>query len=205
MRHLMQVVPPGGKVLDPFAGGGATLVAAHQMELNAVGIEKTEANYKTAVARIAELLPHPPRSSPAGWPPPHRRTPAVPLPGGVVFLTYSTKTPHFWRRDTFRAQSAQLQERLIADDAEKNGAAAGAAETLPRPAGCGRRSLDRGRGRGSPRRVRALLRGGAHCASAANSLLWMPPKPPLLMTSRTSPGWTWLTTCATMLSTSAPR
>ena len=27
MRHLMQVVPPGGKVLDPFAGGGATLVA----------------------------------------------------------------------------------------------------------------------------------------------------------------------------------
>ena len=59
MRHLMQVVPPGGKVLDPFAGGGATLVAAHQMGLDAVGIEKTEDNYKTAQARIAELLPSP--------------------------------------------------------------------------------------------------------------------------------------------------
>ena len=61
MRHLMQVVPPGGVVLDPFAGGGATLVAARQMGLDAVGIEKTEANYKTAAARIAELLPRPPQ------------------------------------------------------------------------------------------------------------------------------------------------
>ena len=66
MRHLMQVVPPGGKVLDPFAGGGATLVAAHQMGLNAVGIEKTEANYKTAAARIAELLPPPPVAQQGG-------------------------------------------------------------------------------------------------------------------------------------------
>ncbi len=37
---------------------------------------------------------------PAVPPPPHRRAPAVPLPGGVVFLTYSTKAPHFRRRDT---------------------------------------------------------------------------------------------------------
>ncbi len=59
MRHLMQVVPPGGKVLDPFAGGGATLVAAHQMGLDAVGVELTESNYKVAQARIAELLPLP--------------------------------------------------------------------------------------------------------------------------------------------------
>lgn len=59
MRHLMQVVPSGGKVLDPFAGGGATLVAAHQLGLDAVGIEKTEENYKVAAARIAELLPLP--------------------------------------------------------------------------------------------------------------------------------------------------
>ena len=59
MRHLMQVVPPGGKVLDPFVGGGATLVAAHQMGLDAVGIEKTADNYKTAATRIAELLPSP--------------------------------------------------------------------------------------------------------------------------------------------------
>ena len=39
----------------------ATLVAAHQMGLDAVGIEKTEDNYKTAAARIAELLPQPPQ------------------------------------------------------------------------------------------------------------------------------------------------
>lgn len=48
-------------MLDPFAGGGSTLVAVHQMGLDAVGIEMTEDNYKIAAARIAELLPRPPQ------------------------------------------------------------------------------------------------------------------------------------------------
>lgn len=33
-----------------------------------------------------------------------------------------------------------------------------------------------------------------YCARAARSLLWMPPKPPLLITRRTSPWWTCCTT-----------
>lgn len=52
MRHLLQVLPPGGRVLDPFAGGGATLVAAEEMGLDAVGIEKTHENYMTARERL---------------------------------------------------------------------------------------------------------------------------------------------------------
>lgn len=41
MRHLIRLVtPPGGKVLDPFAGSGTTLIAAHLEGCFGVGIER---------------------------------------------------------------------------------------------------------------------------------------------------------------------
>lgn len=43
LRTLLSVVtPPGGLVLDPFAGGGSTLSAAKSLGLKAVGIESDE-------------------------------------------------------------------------------------------------------------------------------------------------------------------
>ena len=45
MEYLIRMVlPPGGVVLDPFAGSGSTLVAAQRMGVAAIGIEK-EAEY----------------------------------------------------------------------------------------------------------------------------------------------------------------
>jgi DNA modification methylase len=43
MRHLVRLVtPPGGTVLDPFAGSGTTLVAAVLEGMNAIGCEMTD-------------------------------------------------------------------------------------------------------------------------------------------------------------------
>jgi DNA modification methylase len=40
MREILSVsCPPGGSVIDPFAGGGSTLVAARELGLTATGIE----------------------------------------------------------------------------------------------------------------------------------------------------------------------
>jgi len=45
MRWLVRLVtPPGGTVLDPFAGSGTTLLAARAEGFGAVGIER-EAEY----------------------------------------------------------------------------------------------------------------------------------------------------------------
>ena len=52
MRHLLQAVRPGGRVLDPFAGGGSTLVAAESMGLDSVGLEVTIDNYARLRARV---------------------------------------------------------------------------------------------------------------------------------------------------------
>lgn len=57
MRHLMQVIPAGGRILDPFAGGGSTLVAAREMGLDALGVELTPGNYQVAKDRLASMLP----------------------------------------------------------------------------------------------------------------------------------------------------
>lgn len=51
MRQLVQVVPPGGLILDPFFGSGTTGVAAILEGRRFVGIEKTEAYAKIAQDR----------------------------------------------------------------------------------------------------------------------------------------------------------
>lgn len=56
MAHLLQVVRKGGRVLDPFAGGGSTLVAAELSGLDSVGVEITADNAERARQRIAALL-----------------------------------------------------------------------------------------------------------------------------------------------------
>jgi site-specific DNA-methyltransferase (adenine-specific) len=45
MKYLVNLVtPPGGMVLDPFAGSGSTLIACKELGINYIGIEK-EAEY----------------------------------------------------------------------------------------------------------------------------------------------------------------
>jgi DNA modification methylase len=43
MRYLVRLVtPPGGTVLEPFAGSGTTLMAATMEGFNSIGIEMTD-------------------------------------------------------------------------------------------------------------------------------------------------------------------
>ena len=53
MRDLLKLVPQGGAVLDPFMGSGSTLVAAQELGLSGVGIEKNEHYYNVAQHRLA--------------------------------------------------------------------------------------------------------------------------------------------------------
>ncbi len=54
MRWLCRLVtPPGGLILDPFAGSGSTLIAAHQEGFQAVGVEQDEGYCRIAEARLA--------------------------------------------------------------------------------------------------------------------------------------------------------
>lgn len=54
MRYLVTLVcPPGGEVLDPFAGSGTTLVAAQSLGVNSTGIENNPIYVKLAQARLA--------------------------------------------------------------------------------------------------------------------------------------------------------
>lgn len=49
---LRATVPPGGVVIDPFAGAGATLVAARNLGLQAIGCELDPTHCATAITRL---------------------------------------------------------------------------------------------------------------------------------------------------------
>jgi DNA modification methylase len=60
MRWLVRLVtPPGGTVLDPFAGSGTTGIAAALEGFNFVGIEREEEYVRIAEARIRWWGEHP--------------------------------------------------------------------------------------------------------------------------------------------------
>lgn len=55
-RTLIQYAcPPGGLVIDPYAGSGTTLVAAHQCGRRAIGAERHAPYAAAALDRLAEL------------------------------------------------------------------------------------------------------------------------------------------------------
>ncbi len=55
MRYLCKLItPPGGLILDPFAGSGTTLLAARQQGFRALGIEKEEEYAAIIAARLAD-------------------------------------------------------------------------------------------------------------------------------------------------------
>lgn len=57
MRHLVEASAVKGEiVLDPFAGSGSTLVAAAQLGMRFIGIEKHQDFYRSAVDRVARDL-----------------------------------------------------------------------------------------------------------------------------------------------------
>ena len=54
LEQLLRVVKPGGRVLDPFAGSGTTLLAARALGLEAVGVEETPENAAVAAEWLGE-------------------------------------------------------------------------------------------------------------------------------------------------------
>lgn len=52
MRQLVRCVPPGGVILDPFAGSGTTGVAAIEAGCDFIGIEREAAYVEIARARL---------------------------------------------------------------------------------------------------------------------------------------------------------
>ena len=53
MRQLVRIVPPGGRILDPFAGSCTTLVAAAAEGRKAVGFEREQSYCEIGVGRLA--------------------------------------------------------------------------------------------------------------------------------------------------------
>jgi len=51
-KYASILCPVGGRLLDPFMGSGTTLVAAQELGLSAVGIERDKSDCKNAVDRL---------------------------------------------------------------------------------------------------------------------------------------------------------
>jgi DNA modification methylase len=52
MRWLVSKLPPGGTILDPYAGSATTLIAASELGFSVIGIESNPAYFDTAARRI---------------------------------------------------------------------------------------------------------------------------------------------------------
>ena len=52
MRDVVKITEPGGRILDPFAGSGTTVLAAVLEGYSATGIEVTDTYAKLARERI---------------------------------------------------------------------------------------------------------------------------------------------------------
>lgn len=57
MSWLLQIVPEGATVLDPFMGSGTTIKAAKEAGMSAIGIEVDPAFCEVGARRAAETLP----------------------------------------------------------------------------------------------------------------------------------------------------
>jgi len=58
MRDLVRITPPGGIILDPFAGSGTTAVAAKAAGYRYIAVESVPANAETAARRL-DTVPRP--------------------------------------------------------------------------------------------------------------------------------------------------
>ena len=52
MRELVSIVPPGGHILDPFAGSASTGVACIETGRRFMGVEVTQHYYDVSVERL---------------------------------------------------------------------------------------------------------------------------------------------------------
>ena len=50
-------MPPAGRTLDPFAGGGTTLAVAQQLGMNSIGIDLNESFCDVMVRRLGGGAP----------------------------------------------------------------------------------------------------------------------------------------------------
>ena len=57
------VTPPNGLILDPFAGSGSTLIAAHLEGFRSIGIEQDPEYCRIAEARLAYWTAQPQQDS----------------------------------------------------------------------------------------------------------------------------------------------
>jgi len=56
MKDVIQICEPGGRILDPFAGSGTTILAAVEEGYEAVGIEVTDTYYALGTERVRSTL-----------------------------------------------------------------------------------------------------------------------------------------------------
>jgi site-specific DNA-methyltransferase (adenine-specific) len=75
LEGLLQLVPRGATVLDPFMGSGTTAVACARLGLRCIGIEIDAANYDVAVQRVRRAARAPALFS-------SRHDPALEMPAG---------------------------------------------------------------------------------------------------------------------------